>query len=75
MDVDIGTLKVRNPQSETFKTLSEPYTKFQEWLTLKPQYKLNNLTLSNSQNLHFDLPICKITRRSILGSDCTTDLR
>lgn len=60
MNVDIGIIKVRNPQSETFKTLSEPYTKFQEWLTLKPQYKLSNLTLSNSQNLHFDLPICKI---------------
>ena len=48
MNVDIGIIKVRNPQSETFKTLWEPYTKFQEWLTPKPQYNLNNLTLSNS---------------------------
>lgn len=32
MNVDIGIIKVRNPQSETFKTLSEPYKKFLEWL-------------------------------------------
>ena len=30
MNVDIGIIKVRNPQSETFKTLSETIKKFKE---------------------------------------------